>query len=123
MKLVDEIKELFVDEIQNTTAHGLGNIFRTKNIFIRVMWLVYWLAALGGTTYLMYTGISDYFKYEVNSKSRIVNERPMPFPKVTICNLDQFVTDESVTFLAEIIKENSTYWEVKGTETEFENCK
>ena len=37
---------------------------------------------------------------------------------MTICNLDQFLTDESVTFLAEIIKENSTYWEVKGTETD-----
>ena len=27
-----------------------------------------------------------------------------------ICNLDPFVTNESITFLADIIKENLTYW-------------
>ena len=84
------------------------------------MWVVFWLTALSGTIYLITTGIKDFYKYEVNTKSRIIMDRPSVFPKVTICNLDPFVTDESVTFLADIIKENVTYWDVDLTKTDLQ---
>ena len=112
MTLKNEIRELVIEQFKTTSAHGLSKIFQTKNISLRIFWVVFWLTAFGNAIYFISVGTQDFYKYEVNTKSRIINERPANFPKVTICNLDPFVTSQSVRFLANIIREEPGRWDI-----------
>jgi hypothetical protein len=39
----------------------------------------------------------------------VIREQPMLFPKVTICNADRFVTDASIPFLADLLRNDGSF--------------
>lgn len=100
-----EIRKLIKKHFLNSSGHGLSNIARSETLFLKITWTIFWLAAVCGTAYLVSTGIIDYLKYEVNTKSRIVNDIPSNFPKITICNLDPFLTNDSMKFLSRVAED------------------
>ena len=109
MKKTQKLKNIVTSCLESTTGHGLPNIIRTEHIGLKVFWLIAWLVGLGLTLYLLITSILAYFDYGVVSQIQIINERPMLFPEVTICNLDPFVTNDSITFLAQTIRNAPEY--------------
>ena len=104
---MEDYKKVVKEKMRNRfLGHGLPNIFGTQVLAKKVLWALAWLLGAALTIYLISESIRDYFKYEVSIKSRIVNENPLLFPKVTICNMDPFTTNKSVQFLANSIKNN-----------------
>ena len=99
------IKEIFKEQLSNTTGHGLGNIVGTDKLCLKIMWLTAWLVGVAFTVFLILSNLLAYFTWEVITKVRVIDERPMLFPKVTFCNVDPYITNESIPFLAEVIKE------------------
>lgn len=109
MSKIKILREKFKEQLSNTTGHGLGNIVATQNWCLKIMWFIAWLTGLGLTIYLIILSLRSYFNFEVITKIRVIDERPMIFPKVTVCNLDPFVTNESITFLADVINSSRFY--------------
>ena len=103
------VKEKFKEQLASTTGHGLGNIVGTDNLCLKIMWFIVWLIGVGFTLYLIISSLIGYFAWEVITKVRVIDERPMIFPKVTFCNVDPFVTNDSITFLASVIDGDSFY--------------
>lgn len=92
-----------------TTGHAMPNIVGTNIYLLKVIWLIAWLIGFGFTVYFITQSFIAYFDYSVMANSKIMNERPMLFPKVTFCNIDPFPSNYSITYLADIIKNKKSF--------------
>ena len=79
-----------------------SKIFEYKNMYARVTWLFFFLALAGITAWLVSKNITDYYSHDVNSKIELINERPAPFPAITICDNDPFSSDSAQNLLQSI---------------------
>lgn len=88
-------RSYFMKWVDVFTMHGIPNIFRSNNLFIKCMWAVAFLLSSGLCIFLIIQSVVNYSNFDVITKIRVLNEVPMTFPTVTICNKNAFVTEES----------------------------
>ncbi len=98
------IKEELKEAGMTTTGHVIMLIIRSQYWPMKIIFFLAWLVGLGITLYLITNSILDYYKYDVTTQTRVIREELMIFPKVTICNADHFVTDDSISFLANVLR-------------------
>ena len=103
------IKEELKEASMTTTGHVIMLIIRSQYLLMKIILLLAWLIGFGITLYLITNNILDYYKYDVTTKTRVIREEPMIFPKVTICNADRFVTNDSISFLANVIRNDGSF--------------
>ena len=84
-----KLQEETIKPISSWTLHGLPNVFRTKYILIKIVWIILFLTALGVSIYFVYNTIEEYLRYEVTTLVRSINVDEMDFPVITICNVNQ----------------------------------
>lgn len=99
--------------VEESTIHGIGKIFNKNNSLpIKCMWIVFMATSSVLSAFLIYSNFVDYLNYEINTKILIESEVPLPFPKVTICNINNFATKYSEGYLRKVHdsigSENST---------------
>ncbi|RMZ98760.1 amiloride-sensitive sodium channel subunit gamma [Brachionus plicatilis] len=97
--------ESFRKKLMNTfcecllsTIHGFPSILRSKNLYIKIMWILFCVVSTGLCAFMACQNIMNFFKYEVTTKTRIINQYKNIFPTVTICNMNFFISDFSVNF-------------------------
>lgn len=73
-----------------STSHGLPNFVRNKNKILKLIWAIATSASWGYCSYLIVIYILQYFKYEVNSSTKLFYEAPTEFPAIDICNLNPY---------------------------------
>jgi len=73
--------------LSTSSAHGLNRLFTTKRILFKVMWLNFFICSASCGIYMVTNSITDYFKYEVVTQMKIIQEAPTQFPTVTFYNL------------------------------------
>ena len=71
-----------------------------------VNFMAYWFSMY---SLFHYAFLHAYFNYSVVAHSKIINERPMLFPKVTFCNIDPFSSNYSIAYLAKLIRNEKRY--------------
>jgi hypothetical protein len=76
----------------NSTSHSVPKTLKAKSLLIQIMWFTLTIASVVSCSYIISLIFSDYLKYEVVTQIRVVNEIKPPFPTVTICNKEPFVT-------------------------------
>jgi len=103
------IKEELKEAGMTTTGHVIMLIIRSQYLPMKIIFLLAWLAGFGITLYLITNNILDYYKYDVTTQTRVIREELMIFPKVTICNSDRFVTNDSISFLANVIQNDEKF--------------
>ena len=77
---------------QITTMHGVGTIFHSRSTCKKVIWAVFVLAALSGSTWFIIERLLVYLKFEtsLSSKTLYTSEKQLEFPAATICNYNRF---------------------------------
>jgi len=60
-----EIKRKFLELLSNSSSHGIPNIIKTHNTWLKLMWFVFFLISLGCCSFLIISGFVQYFSYEV----------------------------------------------------------
>jgi len=103
------IKEELREAGMTTTGHVIMLLIRSQYLPMKIIFLLAWMIGFGITLYLITNNILDYYKYDVITKTRVIREQPMIFPKVTICNADRFVTNDSISFLANVIRNDGSF--------------
>ena len=87
-------KNFIKDKTKNcclsTTCHGIPNIFRTENNLIKCIWYFSILVGVSFSSYYIIESFIEYYKCDVNSILRIVNQIPMDFPAIDICKRLKF---------------------------------
>ena len=90
------------DNLTCEMYHALLDVFDSRHYIIKAHLSLFLLISYGLAAYMTTTLIINYFNYGVITSIRTINETPSPFPKVTICNLNQFTTRFAYDFLSSI---------------------
>lgn len=101
----DKVKEKFVEWSQSSTSHGYPNIFRTKNIIVKIMWLIFFLAGLGVGIYMVIRGVREYLEWNVTTTIRKIKADSLVFPTVSVCNVNPFVTEEGALYVLDYFRD------------------
>lgn len=91
----DELKRKLEEAAENTTSHGISHMLRTHNIFLRVMWGLFFIASLTYCIYVISKSFIQYRQYDTTTSIDYVQETPAQFPAVTICNKNPIKLDEN----------------------------
>ena len=94
-----QIKALLRETLTNEAVQGFLKIFFASHLAVKLFWTLSLLVANGLCAYLVVQTVLAYFSYGVSTTSRVINENPALFPKITICNNNQFTTAYSVEFI------------------------
>jgi hypothetical protein len=89
------IKEKTKKLIEASTSHGLPAFIRNEKPILKFVWLIAFLISSCVCYYFIAKSFVEYFRYETNSKIRIIKtENSIPFPVVSLCSLSFFQTDK-----------------------------
>ena len=76
----------------HSSAHGIPSISRKNNIIIKILWLLCIFSSWSYLLYLIILNLNQYFSYKVQSGVEILQESPIIFPVIDICNLSPYKT-------------------------------
>lgn len=96
--LKSQLKETVSEWAQSSTSHGLPNIFRNSNLFLKLMWTVCLIASAGYCAYSVYRSIANYNQFNVITQLSDYPENPIDFPVVTYCNSNPFTTQYGLNY-------------------------
>ena len=94
---------------ETTSFHGFPNIARSKTVFITTLWVICLCGSSGYCTYSVYKSVITYFQFNVITHIRNVYEAQAPFPTITMCNFNPFVTNQAYEYARKVIVDNKIY--------------
>jgi amiloride-sensitive sodium channel subunit alpha len=80
-----KIKQKTYSLLEVSTAHGLPNIVRAKNVIILIMWSIITSLSTCAGLYFVINDIINFLKYDTVTVLEAVNEQHSQFPTISIC--------------------------------------
>ncbi|KAK3770162.1 hypothetical protein RRG08_038674 [Elysia crispata] len=91
---VNKSKELLADYLESASIHGIA---QTKGpqyySWRRPVWLLLILVMSIALSWTLYRQISSLYHYPIKTVTKITINDNLPFPAVTICNLNQYIRE------------------------------
>jgi len=81
-----EVKATSLGCLSNSTGHGLPQIVKPGNLFLNVLWAMFYAVAVSGCGLLIYQAVDQYYQFDVITMTKIKRETEMTFPGITICS-------------------------------------
>jgi hypothetical protein len=107
LNLSKKLKEEAIKPIESWTTHGLPNVIRSKHIFVKIIWVILFLGALGVSIYFLYKTLSDYLEFKVTTEVRSINVDELDFPVITICNSNMISNENGLEYFKLFLNESS----------------
>ena len=106
MKIKDakKIEAIVKETLYNSIAQAIFRIGHTPHLIVKIFLFVCVFVSTGISSYLVIESILRYLSFEVNTHTRRIFEMPTEFPKVTICNYNQFTTEFAFQFISDLYK-------------------
>ncbi|XP_019626993.1 PREDICTED: acid-sensing ion channel 1-like isoform X1 [Branchiostoma belcheri] len=76
--------------VGNTTLHGLNRIVIAPSGYFQALWVLVILGSYAGFAFMFSSMIMDYFRYDTITDTKLKFADAIPFPAVTICNMNKF---------------------------------
>lgn len=102
------------DLIESSSIHGISNVFRSKRLLFKIVWIILFTFGSGLCSFFVYQNIQAYFEFNVNTKLEMIYQVPLTFPAVTFCNLNPYIKNYSIDF-AKTIFDNQTWLDYLNT--------
>ena len=96
MKIKHEIKET----LSSSSIHSIPNIVQNEFKSIKFVWAICFLVSSAACAYFIATTISEYFEYDVVSKSIVNYKSKIDLPMISICDTNAFNTDYAKEYLS-----------------------
>jgi hypothetical protein len=96
-----KMKKKFINWSLLSTSHGYPKIFYSKNRIIKLMWTLFFIIFTLICAYMIVQNIQEYYEYGVITKWRIVHDKSMAFPAISICNLNKYATMSAIEYIEE----------------------
>ena len=77
------IKATFLDCFSTSTGHGLPQMAKPDNVFLRVLWAVLFVVALVGNCAFIYQVVDQYLQFGVINTTKIIRESQITMPVIT----------------------------------------
>ena len=82
---IKEAKKIVTTLLDNTTIHGIQNVLRTKNLFLKIVWTLFILASICIGIYYIIDSSLDYLKYSTVTTIKVIDEKQAEFPTISVC--------------------------------------
>ena len=82
---IDEVCEYYIN---HSTFHGFHNIFKSKSLLRKALWLIILAVASGAFFYEMKKSVSQYVAYPFSTMSRLEYAESVVFPAVSVCDFN-----------------------------------
>jgi hypothetical protein len=89
-KKPNTVGECFLKFCMTTSVRGVGRIFKSKSRMLMFLWAVVVLSFLVLSVYQVGQIIKGYFRFDTSTEQKIKIPRKIPFPDITLCNLQPF---------------------------------
>ncbi|CAF0856066.1 unnamed protein product [Brachionus calyciflorus] len=106
--LYSSLKSKAFELILSSTSHGFPKIISSSNKTLKYIWSLFTLISTGLCAFLIIENITKYYEYEVTTKIRFIPEYKSTFPTITICNINYFTSNDSIS-LINSLKKNFNY--------------
>ena len=93
---LNAIKSAFLDCFSNSTGHGLARMAKPDNVFLRVLWALFFIVALVGGSVLISQSVKEYLQFGVITSTKIKREAEMTLPAITICDYFGNITKDMI---------------------------
>ena len=103
----NKIQYASLNWITASSAHGLPAIFRTDQIYLKIMWTILFVSSFTSCIYLIAKNTATFFEYNTSVNIGIYTESPSYFPAVTICNLNPFYKTRAEGYINMVLAENN----------------
>ncbi|ESO10578.1 hypothetical protein HELRODRAFT_167080 [Helobdella robusta] len=90
--MLASVKKEIANYAENSTIKGIPKIVKSKDPFMKKLWLFSVLLWAGVLAYLFYKNMSQFFDWPVMTKYGEMVDGTIKFPDITICNLDPFAS-------------------------------
>jgi len=97
------MEQMLKENLSCEMYHFVLNVFYSPHFSLKIVHLIFILISSGLALYMTITLVINYFDYNVVTVTRTINENPVTFPKVTICNRNVLTTKYAYEFLANSI--------------------
>lgn len=77
--------EKLTNLLELTTAHGIPNLIRSKNLSVKIIWVLSLALSTSACVYFLYYSLFNYYGYEYTTKVIVVNDPQPDFPVVSFC--------------------------------------
>ncbi len=74
-----------MDCLSTTTGHGLPQMVRPGNLFLKLLWTIFVLIGIAGSVFMIYYAIDEFLQFHVITTTKIKSEEEMYLPGLTIC--------------------------------------
>ena len=105
----NKVKKQVAELIQESTAYGLPNVYRSKRLFNKLFWMFFLVASFAGAFYYIVNDLVDYFNYEVVTTVKTEYDQPTEFPTISFCSLGSksiHINNESIFDSDRTVSEN-----------------
>jgi len=82
-------------------------MFKRKNRIIKAFWIICFLVFSGICANIISKSFTNYFSYETVTNVETIYENPAPFPTVSICNQNPFMTNYSFEYAKSVLESNN----------------
>ncbi|ESO08915.1 hypothetical protein HELRODRAFT_168835 [Helobdella robusta] len=111
--MLDVTRQELLKYGENTSVRGIPKFFKSKDIFLKLLWLVFFLGSTAVMIYLLVLLFTRYYSWPVASKYGEKIGHNLAFPDITICNLDPLAegepTELSLNFYLEFVIKNQNF--------------
>ena len=107
--LLNELKSVFLKRLASTTIHGLPRIVESKNPILRFIWLFCFMLSFGACIYYISSNMIEFFNYDETSQIQFVQESPVLFPAVEVCNSNPYQTEHALDVIINYLNENTQF--------------
>ncbi|RNA28344.1 acid-sensing ion channel 1 isoform X2 [Brachionus plicatilis] len=97
------------DFLNSSTNHGFSHMLKSDKRLLRIIWIAFTILSTGLCAFMINEKVMNFFKYEVTTKTRIINQYKANFPTITICNMNFFTSEFSINFSKKFIKQKIVY--------------
>ncbi|GFQ81433.1 acid-sensing ion channel 1C [Trichonephila clavata] len=77
------------ERLQNSSIYAVSRIGGSKDLGVKLLWMLILTAALSGCCTQTYRFVNLYFQYPITVNYRLESQRNAEFPAVTICNMNR----------------------------------
>lgn len=68
--------------LSESSTHGIKNVYEADDWFLRIIWIICFLASFVYCTYLVIVTLIDYLSYPYLTSVEVIDEMPTPFPTI-----------------------------------------
>lgn len=84
--IANEIKSISYEIFVNSTIHGIPSMLRSRNIFIKILWVICFVTSNVCCAFVIIKSLNNYLAFEIVTQINEVNEQSSEFPALSFCS-------------------------------------